>query len=162
MNLQRQLRTCLAALPLAGCGSYLLPEAVLVVRPGSASEGAAVHDALARFAAAADLPAEAIRQPSLNLEHDGERPPRHAIVDGPRTHAQGPLREPSAQTMLVLDGAHHLRHHLLEHAWRGRKEAGTRGQQVDLMLRDRILASAPADEAASDATDNVVPLKDPA
>ncbi|MBJ6125976.1 mechanosensitive ion channel family protein [Microvirga splendida] len=35
-------------------------------------------------------------------------------------------------------------------------------QELDLMLRDRMLASAPATEAASSAPDNVVPLKDPA
>ena len=35
-------------------------------------------------------------------------------------------------------------------------------QELDLMLRDRMQASAPADAAASSATDNVVPLKDPA
>jgi MscS family membrane protein len=35
-------------------------------------------------------------------------------------------------------------------------------QELDLMLRDRMLASAPADEAVTGATDNVVPLKDPA
>jgi MscS family membrane protein len=35
-------------------------------------------------------------------------------------------------------------------------------QELDLMLRDRMLASAPADEAIPSATDNVVPLKDPA
>jgi MscS family membrane protein len=35
-------------------------------------------------------------------------------------------------------------------------------QELDLMLRDKLLAAAPADEAAAGATDNVVPLKDPA
>jgi MscS family membrane protein len=35
-------------------------------------------------------------------------------------------------------------------------------QELDLMLRDRMQASAPADEATSGAADNVVPLKDPA
>jgi MscS family membrane protein len=35
-------------------------------------------------------------------------------------------------------------------------------QELDLMLRDRMLASAPMDGAASGAADNVVPLKDPA
>jgi MscS family membrane protein len=35
-------------------------------------------------------------------------------------------------------------------------------QELDLMLRDRMQGSALADEAASSATDNVVPLKDPA
>jgi MscS family membrane protein len=35
-------------------------------------------------------------------------------------------------------------------------------QELDLMLRDRMLASAPADDTAPGAPDNVVPLKDPA
>jgi MscS family membrane protein len=35
-------------------------------------------------------------------------------------------------------------------------------QELDLMLRDRMLASASTDEAATIAPDNVVPLKDPA
>ena len=35
-------------------------------------------------------------------------------------------------------------------------------QELDLMLRDRMLSSAPGDEATSGATGNVVPLKDPA
>ncbi|MEE1657171.1 mechanosensitive ion channel domain-containing protein [Microvirga sp. CF3062] len=35
-------------------------------------------------------------------------------------------------------------------------------QELDLMLRDKMLSSAPADEAVPSATDNVVPLKDPA
>jgi MscS family membrane protein len=35
-------------------------------------------------------------------------------------------------------------------------------QEIDLMLRDRMLASASVAEAASGAADNVVPLKDPA
>ena len=35
-------------------------------------------------------------------------------------------------------------------------------QELDLMLRDKMLASAPADKAVPGATDNVVPLKDPA
>lgn len=35
-------------------------------------------------------------------------------------------------------------------------------QELDLMLRDKLLASSSADEAVSNASDNVVPLKDPA
>ncbi|MGF9756485.1 mechanosensitive ion channel domain-containing protein [Microvirga sp. 0TCS3.31] len=35
-------------------------------------------------------------------------------------------------------------------------------QELDLMLRDKLLATGPPDEATTGATDNVVPLKDPA
>jgi MscS family membrane protein len=35
-------------------------------------------------------------------------------------------------------------------------------QELDLMLRDKLLTPALADEVVSGATDNVVPLKDPA